>query len=175
VFDHERASASAAAGLDESWRASSLPRETSHDLVHEGKARHRVVRAEPLLLQVRGNRIPAAPWYEQKERHTPYLTALSSITSHHITSHHLTHTLRVDIPLASNEKSNSRSSCETNTCDRKSDTVSEKKCANTVLDQNTRLTWQAANCKNQKLDAQLGWRVGTSSLSNAARVCTYVQ
>jgi hypothetical protein len=107
------------------------------------RRRHRVVQASPLLLQVRDNRIPAAVWYEQEERHTTYLTSLSSITSHHPT-----HTLRVTtLSLAMRDAHLTFYAKQTNAIDVTTQYV--KKRATTILGWNTWLTWQTANSKNQ--------------------------
>jgi hypothetical protein len=130
-----------------------------HTIWYTKAKRGTVFQATPvLLLQVRSNRTPAALWYEQAERHTTYLTALSSI---HIIS---PPTLRVAIPLASNEKPTSHPfKRKTNKRDRKKDKVCE-----ICVSINTSSSERTADMAKQQtarteIDFQPGRRVGGTS------------
>jgi hypothetical protein len=156
VLDHERESA--AAGLDKSRRVSSLSQETSHDLVHEGKARH----------SFSGHPCTAVASPEQPDTCCSMVRAggttyniPNSIIEH---SHHLTPTLRVAIPLASNEKPTSHPfKRKTNKRDRKKDKVCE-----ICVSINTSSSERTADMAKQQtarteIDFQPGRRVGGTS------------
>jgi hypothetical protein len=122
-----------------------------HTIWYTKAKRGTVVQATPrLLLQVRSNRTPAALWYEQEERHTTYLTALSSI---HIISPPLSGSQ--SLSLAMRSPSLTPLSEKQSNVIGKNDAVCEK-CVQQRLRVSVRLTWQNSKLQEPKIDFQPG-------------------